>query len=345
MFPCRGVSVTLVERLQATGIRRLGDKKRGFRYASAERKTPSASDLARIRALKIPPAWKDVAINASPRGSVQAVGRDAAGRWQYRYHPASEKRRESRKSRRLVRFAEALPAMRATIERDLASPGLTRSRVLACALRVLSCCLLRPGSRVYARENGSYGLATLRRKHVRVCRDLVSFDFPGKSGKRQTRQMRDRRVARIVRELARAPGEVFKYRDENGAWVNLRRRNINAYIKSSMGEAFSAKDFRTWAGTLLCACALARIESEPSRGKDDSGRKIVRAVRETAEKLGNTPAVCRSSYISPPVLRSFRKGRTIEPPSNAPERLLARRSPGLARPEKAVLRLLRNGNP
>jgi DNA topoisomerase-1 len=345
MFPHRGVSVTIVERLQATGIRRLGDKKRGFRYADSGERAPSASDLARIRALKIPPAWKEVAIHTSSRGSVQAVGRDTAGRWQYRYHPASEKRREKRKSRRLVRFAEALPAMRATIERDLASPGLTRSRVLACALRVLSCCHLRPGSRVYAQENRSFGLATLRRGHVRVSGDLVNFDFPGKSGKRQTRQMRDRRVARIVRDLARAPGEVFKYRDENGAWVNLRRRHINEYIKSSMGEAFSAKDFRTWAGTLLFACALARIESEPSRGKNVRRKKIVRAVRETAEKLGNTPAVCRSSYISPPVFRSFEKGRTIEPSSVPPERLLARRTPGLARPEKAVLRLLRNDNP
>ena len=335
--------MTIVERIQATGIRRLGDKKRGFRYADAGGKTPSASDLARIQALKIPPAWKDAAIHASPRGSVQAVGRDAAGRWQYRYHPASEKRREARKSRRLVRFAEALPSMRTAIERDLAGAGLTRSRVLACALRVLSCCHLRPGSRVYAQENGSYGLATLRRKHVRVSGDLVSFDFPGKSGKRQTRQMRDRRVARIVRELARAPGEVFKYRDDEGSWVNLRRRHLNAYIKSSMGEAFSAKDFRTWAGTLLCACALSRIDSEPPRGSNDRRRKIVRAVRETAEQLGNTPAVCRSSYISPPVLRSFRKGRTIEPPSVPPERLLARRGPGLARPEKEILRILRNG--
>ncbi len=336
--------MTIVERICATGFRRLGDKKHGFRYVGPGGGAPSASDLARIRALKIPPGWKDVAIHASPRASVQAVGRDAAGRWQYRYHPASAVRRERRKSRRLLRFAEALPAMRAAIERDLAGPGLTRSRVLACALRILSCCLLRPGSRVYAEENGSYGLATLRRKHVRVCRDLVSFDFPGKSGKRQTHQMRDRRVARIVRELARSPGEVFKYRDEDGSWANLRRRHINAYIKNSMGEAFSARDFRTWAGTLLCACALARIELEPPRGRDDRGRKIVRAVRETAERLGNTPAVCRSSYISPPVLRSFRKGKAIEPPSVPPERLLARRKPGLARPEKAVLRLLRNGN-
>ncbi len=336
--------MTIVERIRATGWRRLGDKRRGFRYVDSGRKAASASDVERIRALKVPPGWKDVAIHPSPRASVQAVGRDAAGRWQYRYHPASAARRERRKSRRLLRFAEALPAMRAVIERDLAGPGLTRSRVLACALRVLSCCLLRPGSRVYAQENGSYGLATLRRKHVRVSGDLVSFDFPGKSGKRQTKQMRDRRVASIVRELARAPGEVFKYRDEEGSWANLRRRHINAYIKSAMGEAFSAKDFRTWAGTLLCACALARIEPEPPRGKEGRGKKIVRAVRETAERLGNTPAVCRSSYISPPVLRSFRKGRTIEPPSVPPERLLARRGPGLARPEKAVLRLLRSGN-
>jgi DNA topoisomerase-1 len=332
--------MTLVDRLQRTGIRRLGGKKSGFRYESSSGGAVSARDLARIEALKIPPAWREVVIHTSPRAAVQAVGQDAAGRWQYLYHRAHEARRERRKYERLRRFARALPKMRVAVQRDLALPGLPKEKVLACALRVLSCCFLRPGSRVYAEENGSFGLATLRRRHVSVSGDWVSFDFPGKSGKRQTRQMRDRRVARIVRELVRAPGEVFKYRDEEGGWADVRRRHINEYIKRSMGESFSAKDFRTWAGTLVCACLLARLEADPVESETPRGKKLVRAVRETAERLGNTPAICRASYISPRVLRSFEKGRVIAPPAATPERLMARRAPGLAPAESELLRLL-----
>lgn len=333
--------MTLVERLHSNGIRRLGTKKRGFRYERGDGKGAAAADLARIEALKIPPAWRDVAIHPSPRGAVQAIGRDAAGRWQYLYQRAHAARREKKKYERLLRFAGKLPEMRARMERDLTRPGLDRDKVLACGLKILSCCFMRPGSRLYAEENHSYGLATLRRRHVSVSGATVRFDFPGKSGKRQQRQIRDRRVARIVEELAKASGEVFKYREEGGAWVNLRRRHINAYIKESMGEGFSAKDFRTWAGTLLCACSLARIEADPSEVKTARKKKIVRAIRETAEKLGNTPAICRASYISPSVIRSFQKGRVIDRSFDTVEELVAMRSPGLHRSEKALLRLIR----
>ncbi len=333
--------MTLVERLQATGIRRLGDKKHGFRYESDGGHAPAAADRVRIESLKIPPAWRDVAIHPSPRGSVQAIGRDAAGRWQYLYHEAHSARREKRKYERLLRFAQKLPAMRARMKSDLGLRGLPREKVLACALKILSFCFLRPGSRVYTEENGSYGLATLRSRHVSVKGDLVSFDFPGKSGKRQRREIRDRRVARIVRELLQAPGAVFKYRDESGTRVNIRRRHINQYIKETMGEGFSSKDFRTWAGTLLCASSLARAGADPSEVFAARKKKIVRAIRETADKLGNTPAICRASYISPPVLRGFEKGRVIDRSFDTVEELVARRSPGLHRSEKALLRLLR----
>jgi len=333
--------MTLVERFRKTGVRRLGDKKHGFRYERSGGAAPSAADLTRIETLKIPPAWRDVAIHPSPRGVVQAVGRDAAGRWQYLYHEAHAAQREKRKYERLLRFARMLPKMRARMKSDFTRRGLPREKVLACALKILSFCFLRGGSRVYAEEHGSYGLATLRRRHVSVTGELVSLDFPGKSGKRQQRQIRDPRVARIVRELVKAPGEVFKYRDESGAWVNIRRRHNDQYIKDSMGESFSAKDFRTWAGTLLCACSLARVGADPSEARTARQKKILRAIRETAEKLGNTPAICRTSYISPSVLHSFEKGRVIDRHFKTVEELVTRRSPGLHRSERALLRLLR----
>ena len=334
--------MTLVERIHKTGIRRLGGKSSGFRYARAGGGAVSAADRKRIAALKIPPAWREVAVHPSPGGAVQAIGKDSAGRWQYLYHPARTARSEKKKYARLLRFADALPKMRARIASDLALPGLPRDKVLACAVKVLSDCFMRGGSKVYAEEHGSVGLATLRRRHVTVTGDLVRFDFPGKSGKRQEREIRDRRVARIIGELVNGPGEVFKYRDEDGRWMDMRRRHINEYIKEAMGEAFSAKDFRTWAGTLLCACALARAEADPDQAGTPRKKKIVRAIRETSQKLGNTPAICRASYISPPVLRGYEKeGRVIDRTFGNVQDLVSRRSASLHRAEKALLRLLR----
>ena len=190
--------MTKLERLQTIGIRRLGTPKRGFRYESQNGRLTKA-DLERIDKLKIPPAWVDVAINPAAKGRVQAVGRDAAGRWQYLYHESHTRLQELRKFQRITKFALALPKMRATIRRHLRQSGLGRERVLAAVLRVLSTCYMRPGSEVYASENGSYGIATLRRKHVTVKGDLIEFDFPGKSGVRQQRQLRDRQVAKVIR--------------------------------------------------------------------------------------------------------------------------------------------------
>src|SRR5215218_5396360 len=250
--------MTYLERLQQNGIRRLGTPKRGFRYQPANGRLTQA-DLQRIYELKIPPAWTEVAINPAANGRLQAVGKDAAGRWQYLYHQNHRRAQELRKFQRLTKFALALPKMRATIRRHLRQPGLGRERVLAAVLRILSTCYMRPGSEVYASENGSYGIATLRRKHVSVKGDLIEFDFPGKSGVRQQRQLRDRQVARVVRATLKLPGfNVFKFENEGGQIVPVTRQHINDYIKEVMGESFSAKDFRTWAGTLVCACSLAR---------------------------------------------------------------------------------------
>jgi len=333
--------MTRIERLQRTGIRRLGSPKKGFRYVTSSGGPAGAEDLRRIRALVLPPAWKDAAIAASPRSVLQAVGRDKAGRWQYRYNDAHVRRREEEKFRRLVHFLEALPKMRAAVRRDLALSGLPREKVMACILRILSTCFLRPGSRVYASENGSYGIATLRNRHVTVKGDLVRYDFPGKSGKRQMVEGRDRVVASIIRKLKKLPGrDVFKYIAEDGRTVDVKRRHVNQYIKEVMGERFSAKDFRTWAGTLLCAGALARAGSDPSESRTARRRKVVAAIKETADVLGNTPSVCRASYIYPSVLDSFERGKTIPRHFETVEQLVTSRR-RLRASEKALLKMLR----
>ncbi len=333
--------MTRIDRLRQTGIRRVGSPKRGFRYRNANGRPAGAKDLARIRSLVLPPAWKDVTISASPTAFLQAVGRDAAGRWQYRYSDAHVRRRETEKFRRIVEFAAALPKMRAAVARDLALPGYPREKVLACILRILSTCFLRPGSQVYAAENGSFGIATLRNRHVHVERDVVRYDFPGKSGKRQTTEMRDRVSAAMIRKLKKMPGvEVFKYVGSDGKVVDVKRRDINRYIQDVMGAAFTAKDFRTWYGTLVCARELARAGAERSESKPSRRRKITEAVRKTAERLGNTPSVCRASYIYPSVIRSFERGHTIDRHLAPVEKLAAGRR-GLRQAERALLRLLK----
>lgn len=335
--------MTKLERLQSIGIRRLGSPKRGFRYESQNGRLTKA-DFERIEKLKIPPAWVDVAINPAAKGRMQAVGRDAAGRWQYLYHEDHTRVQDLRKFKRITKFALALPKMRATIRRHLRQPGLGRKRVLAAVLRVLSTCYMRPGSEVYASEHGSYGIATLRRKHVTVKGDLIEFDFPGKSGVRQQRQLRDRQVARVIRATLKLPGlNVFKFENGNGQPVAVTRQHINDYIKEVMGESFSAKDFRTWAGTLVCACALARNGQETPASATAVKKKIVAAIKETAEVLGNTPAVCRSSYVCPEIILSYEKGQMINHCSGSLESLVAFRGYGLHKAERALLRFLKRG--
>jgi DNA topoisomerase-1 len=183
---------------------------------------------------------------------------------------------------------------------------------MASILRILSTSFMRPGSQVYASENGSYGIATLRPKHVKVKGDVIEFDFPGKSGVQQQRQIKDRQVSKVIRNLLQYPSrEVFKYQNGNGEFVNVTRSHINAYIREVMGEKFSAKDFRTWAGTLVCACALARVGVEASDSATVRKRKVVAAIKETADALGNTPAVCRSAYVCPEIINSFETGKII----------------------------------
>ena len=335
--------MTKIERLQNIGIRRLGTPKRGFHYKPQSGRL-TKPDLDRINDLKIPPAWTDVYINPAANGRVQAIGKDTAGRWQYLYHPSHTRTQELRKFRRITKFAKAIPTMRATVARHLRQPGLTRERVLAAVLRILSTCYMRPGSEVYASEHGSYGIATLRRKHVTVKGETIEFDFPGKSGVRQQRQLRDRQVARVVRETIKLPGyNVFKYENGDGKPVVVTRRHINEYIKEVMGSSFSAKDFRTWAGTLVCACALARDGVEIAEKKTARNKRIVAAIKETAEVLGNTPAVCRGSYVCPEIISSFEKGQVIEAQITNLDDLIGFRGRGLHKAEQSLLKFLKKG--
>jgi DNA topoisomerase I len=339
--------MTIIERLSANGIRRIGSAKKGFQYQRSDKTKPTRAELERIASLKIPPAWTDVYINPAASGAVQALGKDAAGRWQYLYHEKHVRLRERKKLTRLIRFAQSLPVLRKTVARHLRLPDLPRERVMAAILRILSASFIRPGSQVYADENGSYGIATLRPKHMRVRGDLIIFDFPGKSGVQQHREFRDRAAARIVRELLRHPArEVFKYQNGEGKFVDVKRRHINEYIKEVMGGNFTAKDFRTWAGTLICACALARAASdlddrELRKHSAHSKRKLVAAIKETAEALGNTPAVCRDAYVCPLVMTGFTRGQVINRYFQSVQELIRYRGVSLHPAEKSLLRFLK----
>jgi DNA topoisomerase-1 len=334
--------MTQLERLQRTGINRIGTPARGFRFRRADLKKVSAADLKRIRALRIPPAWTDVWINSAAGGSLQAIGKDAAGRSQYLYHANHVRRQGARKFKRLIKFAESLPNLRSTVASQIRQPGLGKEAVMASILRILSTCFLRPGSQAYASENGSFGLATLRPKHVNVKGDVVEFDFPGKSGVQQVRQLKDRSVSRVVKDLLKHPSrEVFKYQNGNGEFVNVTRQHINNYIREVMGQNFSAKDFRTWAGTLVCACALAKRGTDLTEKKPVRKRKVVEAIKETAEVLGNTPAVCRSSYVCPEIINSFEAGKTINRYFSTPQELIRYRGRKLHAAEKSLLAFMR----
>ena len=337
--------MTALERLRDTGIRRVRVGK-GFTFRTARGRPVAAAELPRNPRLAIPPAWTDVFVAPSATAKLQAVGKDKAGRWQYRYHPRFRERQEQRKFRKLVDFADALPRMRRRVARDIRASGLSRDKVLACAIRVLSTCFMRPGSDTYARRHRHYGLTTILHRHVKVRGDLVTFDYPGKSGQQQRRQMRDRSVGRIVRQMLKLPGkELFKFVADDGAVVDVKREHLNEYIKGVMGPDFTAKDFRTWAGTLICACALARVVKEEPEVIADAPRrqvrkKVVEAVKETAAELGNTPAVCKSSYIEPSVLSRFEKGEVVEKFFDTVEELAEHEKPTLAAPEKALKELL-----
>jgi DNA topoisomerase-1 len=338
--------VTIRDHLLATGIRRLGGPHNGFRYRRADGRRATAADLRRIAALSLPAPWTDVRIARSPREPVQAVGRDAAGRWQYRYLESRVRRRSHAKFDRLLAFGSALPRLRRALARDLARPGLPREKALACAVSLLLAVFLRPGTDVYAEQNGTFGLATLRDRHVRVDGDCIRFDFRGKRAQRQQSELRDARLARLVAAMQRLPGaELLQFVDARGRVRDVKRAHLDRYIKRAMGSAFSARAFRTWGGTLLFAGALARV----ARGGQRTGSggiaarhaAVADALRTTAAQLGNTVEACRRAYVHPGVLREFARGRTVSAPLARVEALIAHGRAGFDRSERALLALLR----
>ena len=289
---------------------------RGFEYLDANGERIDDEDtLARIRDLTIPPAWSEVWICPVPNGHIQATGIDDAGRKQYRYHDRWRERRDQRKFDQTLDFARALAGLREQVEQDLALEGMPRERVLACAVRLLDRGFFRVGGEEYASDNESYGLATLRKDHVTVSDGAVIFDFPAKSGQRQERRVTDAEMVDPIRAMKRRRGggpELLAYRDGR-RWRDIRSEDINLYVKDAAGGDFTAKDFRTWNGTLLAAVALAVSGHAARASKTARKRAKARAAREVARYLGNTPTVARSSYIDPRVFDRFDSGLTIEP--------------------------------
>jgi DNA topoisomerase-1 len=311
---------------------------KGFFYVAPDGKpVRDQSVLARIKSLAIPPAWEDVWICSDPDGHMQATGRDARGRKQHRYHPQWRTVRDETKFHRMVAFAGALPRIRRHVEQDLARPGLPREKILATVVRLLETTLIRIGHEEYARRNGSFGLATLRDRHVRINGSNLRFAFRGKSGVLHAVDLRNRRLAHIVRQSRDLPGyELFQYVDESGARRSIDASDVNDYIRQLAGDEFTAKDFRTWAGTVLAAQALR--EMTPAGSGTQAKRNLALGVATVAARLGNTKNVCRKCYIHPDIVSAYSEGRL--------EALLrrggpSRRSPfGLSPDERAVLRLL-----
>jgi DNA topoisomerase IB len=311
---------------------------RGFSYRDADgERVEDEETLARIRELAIPPAWKEVWICPDPLGHLQATGIDAAGRKQYLYHERWQQRQAERKFEAVRKFAAALPRLRRGVTADLRRPGMPRERALACAVRLLDLGFFRVGGEVYAEENESFGLATVRREHVSVSEGDVVFDFPAKSGQRRVQSIRDpaaRRAIETMRRRRGGPEDLLAWR-EGREWRDVRSDDVNSYIQEKIGEDFSAKDFRTWHGTVLAAVELAG-EREPT-SEAAAKRAISDAVGRVAEALGNTPGVCRRSYIDPRVIERFREGETINPAASPGGRTTAR---SRAKLEREVRRLV-----
>ena len=325
--------------LDLHGIRREGTKETGFAYRLPDGKEiTDGKVLARIRKLRIPPAWLNVRIARGDSAPLQAVGVDKKGRTQYLYHARFRAQREEEKFKRVVEFGEALPALRRRVRADLQGESPERKRVLAAMVRLIDQGFFRIGNDKSAEAESTYGLSTIRGSHVKVDGDALLFDYVGKWKKKQKRAVADADVAKVVAQLKKMEGsELFKFA-QNGRLVDVKDRHVNDYIQSIIGKDFTAKDFRTWAGTLLCSIALAMQGQGTS--KTDRKRRVRKAVVATAEQLGNTPAVCRSSYICPRVVDEYLEGKPFEM-----LRKTRKGSPvvrmGLSVEEKALLKFLR----
>jgi DNA topoisomerase-1 len=324
---------------EAPGIRRIRCG-HGFRYFGPDRKPMrDAKELQRIRSLVIPPAWKNVWICGNRFGHLQAVGWDAKGRKQYRYHPLYREVRDQVKYSRMIAFGTVLAVIRQRVARDLRRHGLCREKVLATVVRLLETTRIRVGNPEYAKDNESYGLTTLRNRHVQISGATLRFQFKGKSGQRHLVEINDRQLARIVRECQDLPGyELFEYVDENGRRSVVDSADVNAYLRRIAGDEFTAKDFRTWSGTVLAARSLAA--AGPCRGATDCKKKVVAAVKEVARQLGNRPAASRKYYIHPAVLEAYEDGSLFDVMRQGEQQEKAYNGDGLRAEEYAVMVIL-----
>jgi DNA topoisomerase-1 len=321
------------------GIRRIRVGK-SFRYQSADGATiRDPAQLSRIKSLAIPPAWTDVWICPSPDGHLQATGRDNRRRKQYRYHPRWREVRDETKYDRLVLFGRLLPKIRRQTSRDLARPGLPREKILAAVVRLLETTLIRIGNEEYARQNESFGLTTMRDRHVKVTGSILQFKFIGKSGIDHTISLQDSRLARVVKRSRDLPGyELFQYLDADGQRRSIESSDVNDYLRSIAGDEFTAKDFRTWAGTVLAATALQELQVFSSQSQ--AKRNVTSAMEAVAKKLGNTKTICRKCYVHPAIVNAYLDGSLRHVMEDRAGRMLSTSIRRLSAEETAVLALL-----
>ncbi|HYY25062.1 MAG TPA: DNA topoisomerase IB [Candidatus Udaeobacter sp.] len=345
-------AIDLTDPLQsakASGLRYITDsspgitRKRsgnGFQYLNSKGKfVRSVEDLRRIKSLAIPPAWTNVWISPLSNSHLQATGRDAKGRKQYRYHPRWRELRDQTKYDRMMAFGRLLPKIRARVEKDFVQPGLPRSKVIATVVKLLETTLIRVGNEEYARENKSFGLTTMRNKHVKVQGGKICFEFRGKSGIDCELDIHSHRLARIVKRCQDLPGqELFQYVDEDGQRRAIDSSDVNEYLREITQEDFTAKDFRTWAGTVLAARALREVKEFDSKAQ--AKRNIVSAIETVAKKLGNTRAVCRKCYVHPAVVNSYLDGTLLNTLRQRVKKEMADSLGDLAPEEAAVMAIL-----
>ena len=320
--------------------RRVGTPKKGFTYLKADGKPlTSKAALARIRALAVPPAWTDVEIAASPDAKVQAVGIDAAGRKQYRYHPDFVDRGARKKYRKLLEYARSIPRLREVTGEHLGRKGLGREKVLALMVRLMMRGFFRVGSERYAVENKTFGITTLRKRHLEIEGSDLRFRYVGKKSIHQHKVVAGTPLVRIIRELVKLPGpRLFQYVDEDGRTQKITAQDVNGYVKEILGKRYTSKDIRTWGGTVRAATILADLG--PPKSEAEAKKNVVMACKLVSAELGNTPAVCRSAYIHPAVLDRYLKGKTIEPLMRKDERPDEGDGPDYYPEEAALMRFL-----
>ncbi|HEX6902573.1 MAG TPA: DNA topoisomerase IB [Thermoanaerobaculia bacterium] len=348
------VFVDPIESARAAGLRYVTDDEpgirrrqsgKGFTYVDPQgNKVKDPKEIERIRKLAIPPAWTDVWVCPRANGHLQATGRDARGRKQYRYHADWREVRDETKFGRMIAFGESLPRIRERIDQDMSLRGLGREKVLATVVKLLETTLIRVGNKEYARQNNSFGLTTLRDQHVDVAGSTLRFEFRGKSGKEHQVEIQDRRLARIVRQCRDLPGQtLFQYLDDDGERQKVTSEDVNAYLRETTGEDFTAKDFRTWGGTVLALSAL--LEAGSCESEKEASKAVVEAVKRVAGQLGNRPAICRKYYVHPAVIETFLEGSLPQALGEAVEAAEETDDTGgLRQLEGRVLSLLRGRN-